>query len=108
MIPLISENRDAIAKLCREFRIRKLDVFGSAATGAFDPGSSDIDLIVDLGGYERGVSRRYFRFADALEELFGRKVDLMTEEEIKNPYFRESVEEQRANIYEAGNSEAAA
>ena len=108
MISLIYDNKDAIADLCRKYRIRKLDLFGSAATGAFDPETSDVDLIVDLGEYEHGVSRRYFRFADALELLFDRKVDLITEEQIRNPYFRHSVEEQRTNVYNAGDCEAAA
>ncbi len=108
MIPIITENKDTIAKLCREYGIRKLDVFGSAVTGAFDPASSDIDLIVDLGKYERGVSRRYFRFADALERSLGHRVDLLTEEQIRNPCFRERVEDQRINVYTARDSEAAA
>lgn len=108
MIDLITDNKDAIAALCRKYGIRKLDVFGSAATGAFDPETSDIDFIVDLGGYEPGVSRRYFRFIDALEELFGRHVDLITEVQIRNPYFKHSVEGQRTNVYGARDREAAA
>lgn len=107
MIPIIAENKDTIARLCREYDIRKLDVFGSAVTGAFEASTSDIDLIVDLGDYERGVSRRYFRFADALERSLGHKVDLLTEEQIRNPYFRERVQDQRINVYTAGDSEAA-
>lgn len=108
MIALLASNRDSIEKLCREYGIKKLDVFGSAATGEFNSETSDIDFIVDLGEYERGVSRRYFRFIDALEELFGRHVDLITEEQIRNPYFRQSVQGQRTNVYDARNREAAA
>lgn len=85
MIPLIAENKDTIVRLCREYGIRKLDVFGSAVTGAFNADTSDIDFIVDLGGYERGVSRRYFGFADALEQALGREVDLVTEVQIRDP-----------------------
>jgi predicted nucleotidyltransferase len=107
-ISKIAENKDAIASLCRQFRIRKLDVFGSAVTSAFDPDTSDLDFIVDLGGYERGVASRYFDFAEALEDFFDRKVDLLTDEQIKNPYFRQAVEEQRINIYEARDHEAVA
>jgi len=108
MISLISDNTGAIADLCRQFGIRKLDVFGSAATGAFDPARSDLDFVVDLGGYEPGVSRRFLRFADALEALLERTVDLITEEQIQNPYFRYSVDKSREVIYEAGDREAAA
>ncbi len=108
MIALISDNLEAIATLCREYRIIKLDLFGSASSGAFDPETSDVDLIADLGEYERGVSNRFFRFADALEALFGRKVDLLTESMIRNPYFRQAVEEQRVNLYETRDRQAAA
>ncbi len=108
MIALISDNQTAIAALCRDFGIRKLEVFGSATTDAFDPDRSDVDFIVDLGGYERGVAKRFMRFADALEALLGRKVDLITEEQIQNPYFRYAVNQQRVTIYESGHREAAA
>jgi predicted nucleotidyltransferase len=108
MISLVETKRDEIAELCKQFRVRRLDVFGSAATGAFDPATSDIDFIVDLGEYERGVAKRYFRFADALEALLGRDVDLITEAQITNPYFRESVNSSRENVYEAGDRQAVA
>lgn len=108
MIPLIADNKDAIAALCREYRIRKLDLFGSAATGAFDAETSDVDFIVDLGGYDDTVADRFFGLIWALEELFGRHVDVITEAQIKNPYFREAVEEQRTPVYEARDREAVA
>lgn len=107
-ISLIFDNMDAIADLCREFRIRSLDVFGSAATEAFDPETSDIDLICDLGEYEPGVAHRFMAFADALEALFGRKVDLLTEPQIQNPYFRYAVNKSRVKLHEAGDRHAAA
>jgi predicted nucleotidyltransferase len=49
MISLITDNLDAIRALCRQYGIRRLDLFGSAATGAFDPDTSDLDFVVDLG-----------------------------------------------------------
>lgn len=108
VIALVSGSTGAIANLCREFGIKKLDVFGSAATGAFNPETSDIDFIVDFGEYDRGTAWRYFDFADALEELLGQQVELITEEEIKNPYFRAMVEEQRVNVYNGPDDQAAA
>jgi uncharacterized protein len=47
MLPLIENRRAEIAELCRRFRVRRLDVFGSAARGGdFDPARSDVDLLV--------------------------------------------------------------
>ncbi len=108
MIALIADNLEAIRDLCRRYGIRKLDLFGSAATGAFNPETSDLDFIVDLGGYEPGVSRRFNRFATALEDLFGHKADLIADEEIENPFFRESVRQQMVNVYGAENRQVAA
>lgn len=41
MITLIEDNKDAIVKLCKQYGVRRLALFGSAATGAFDPATSD-------------------------------------------------------------------
>lgn len=108
MISLITDNQAAIIALCRQYGIRKLEVFGSATTDRFDAASSDVDFIVDLGGYERGVAKRFMRFARVLESLLGRRVDVITEVQIRNPYFRKAVNEQRVTIHEAGDGQAAA
>lgn len=108
MIPLIADKRKEITALCEEFSIRKLEVFGSAATGAFDPARSDVDFLVDLGGCEQGVAKRYLRFAEALERLLAHDVDLVTDVSLTNPYFRHAVDQSRETLYEAGDSEAVA
>jgi predicted nucleotidyltransferase len=108
MIPLIANNKNAIAELCREYRIRKLDLFGSAATGDFDPETSDVDFIVDLGAYDTTAVERFFGLIWALEALLERHVDVITEAQIRNPYFRDAVEEQRTPVYEAGDRQAVA
>jgi uncharacterized protein len=106
MIEIVKEKQSELEALCREFGIVKLDIFGSAVTDAFNPERSDIDFIVDVGGYERGVAKRFLRFADALEALFGRSVDVITEPSIRNPYFIEEVNETRTNLYAAADREA--
>lgn len=108
MLPLIQDKIDELAELCKHYDIRKLDVFGSAATGAFNVESSDLDFVVDLGDYDPNVGERFLRFADALETLFGYPVDLVTERSITNPYFRESVDASRITVYAAPDSQAAA
>jgi len=108
MIPLIADNLDQIAALCRKYRIRKLELIGSATADDWDPESSDIDLIADLGEYERGVADRYLGLGRSLEALFGRRVDLLTPPMITNPYLLLAVNRQRRTIYEAGDGQAAA
>jgi predicted nucleotidyltransferase len=108
MIPLVADNLDAIAGLCRTHGIQSLDVFGSAAVQVHDADANDIDLICDLGTYELGVADRLFAFAHALEALFGKPVDLLTKPMIRNPYFRQAIDEQRVRLYEARDRQAAA
>ena len=101
--PAIIERRAReLAALCRRFRVERLEVFGSAVTGAFRPESSDLDFIVDFGNEPLGPwAGRFLDFADALESLFGRHVDLIMPSSIRNPYFRQAVDASRRLIYEA-------
>jgi uncharacterized protein len=108
MIALVANKRDDIAALCKQYGVRKLDLFGSAVTGGFNPDTSDLDFVADLGGYERGVAKRYFAFCDALATLFGRSVDVITVRQIQNPYFRAEVNATSEPIYDASCGEAVA
>jgi uncharacterized protein len=108
MIALVADKKDEIAVLCRRFGIRRLDVFGSAVTGAFDPETSDIDFVVDLGEYDETVGARYMDLAVELETLLGRPIDLITEPSIRDPFFRVAIDDQRETIYEARDRKAVA
>ena len=82
--------------LCRRFGVARLDIFGSAVTGRFDPARSDLDFLVTFDpASEAGGLRDYFAFADALEGLFGRRVDLLSEQSLGNPYLRRRVMAER-------------
>jgi len=60
-----------LAVLCRRFGVRRLDLFGSAATGAFDPGSSDVDMLVEFDDEPTRLFDRYFGLKESLhDELF--------------------------------------
>lgn len=48
MHPLIDSKRGEVVDLCRQFRVRRLDLFGSGARGDFDPASSDLDFLVEF------------------------------------------------------------
>ena len=108
MISLLRDNLERIAELCKNYDVLQLEVFGSATTDRFDEMNSDVDFIVDFGDYSSGDAFRYTDFALELEQLLGRKIDLMTAGPIKNPYFREAVDEQRVTIYAARDSKTAA
>jgi predicted nucleotidyltransferase len=109
MIDVITERLPEIAALCRHYGVRRLDLFGSAATGAFDPAASDLDFVATFADTRApDYADRFLDFADALEALFGRPVDLLTENMVGNPYFRQSVEATRQPVYDERNAPAAA
>ncbi|MBA2247838.1 MAG: nucleotidyltransferase domain-containing protein [Chloroflexia bacterium] len=108
MIALVEDNREAIVALCERYGVRRLSVFGSAVTGTFDPETSDVDFLVDLGEYDPGVARRYLGLIVALEHLFGRHVDVVTEKAVKDPDFRRELEATAKVIYGTVTSKTAA
>ena len=102
MNALVESRRTEIARICAAHRVRRLEIFGSAAQGPFHTEDSDIDLLVefqsgtDLGPWMAG----YFNLKDELEKLFGRKVDLVMPSAMKNPYFIREVNRTRRAVYE--------
>ncbi len=107
MIALIKDNRDAIVALCERFGVRRLALFGSAATGSFDPATSHLDFVVDYFDWGAGIFHRFFGFIVALEDLFGRRVDMVTEP-ITKSWLREEVTSTQVMIHESARSESAA
>jgi len=106
---LIENHRDAIRALCQQYGVRRLDLFGSAATGAFDAATSDLDFVATFADTRSpGYADRFLSFAEALEMLFGRPVDVITERSIRNPYFRQAVEASLQPIYDDRDAPAAA
>lgn len=98
----LAEAREALATLCRRHRIARLEVFGSAARGDFDPARSDVDFLVEFDSAHRiQAFDDYFGLKEGLERLLGRSVDLVVEKAIRNPYFRASVERAREPVYGA-------
>src|SRR5579872_2149361 len=101
-MPGIPVDPEALAALCRRFHVRRLDGFGSAWTGHFDPGRSDVDLLVDLAELPPGdYADAYFGLLSGLETLFGRKIDLLTAPALANPYLRQRIEAERRTLFEA-------
>ncbi len=101
MIELIQRLQPEIAAICRRQGIHRLDVFGSAATGQFDPQDSDVDFIAEFddSSPSGGLLDRYLELATRLEALLGTAVDIITPRSLRNPYFRESVNASRETVY---------
>jgi uncharacterized protein len=100
MIAEIASHREELAELCRRHHVRRLDLFGSAAGDDFDAERSDLDFLVEFEPEALSLAA-YFALKESLEALFGRNVDLVEPNAIRNPYFKESVERSRESIFEA-------
>jgi uncharacterized protein len=101
MNPLFAERRTEIEALCRRFRVHRLELFGSAATGRHTA-ESDLDFLVEFEPLPPGAyTDAYFGLLEALEAISGRPVDLVVAAAIKNPYFRQSVEQTKSLLYAA-------
>lgn len=86
--------------------VNKMYFFGSALTPRFDEKTSDIDILVetkDLLPEEKG--EQLIDLWGKLELLFNRKVDLLTEDSLKNPYLRKEIQQTRKLIYDGQNRE---
>jgi len=102
MTQILEVHRERLAALCRKHRVRRLDVFGSAASGNFDEHSSDIDLLVEFEDLSFGDrADAYLGFLTEVEALLGRPVDLVEVGAVRNPYLREGIEASRQLVYAA-------
>ena len=82
-------------------KVDKIYAFGSSITDHFDPEKSDIDVVVKLNisdPADRGEA--LLSLWNNLEQLFKRKVDLLTEESIKNPYLKKNIDRTKKLIYD--------
>ena len=89
-----------LIELCKTFSVERLDLVGSAVREDFDAERSDIDVLIQFAGKEK-LFHRYFDLKFKLEELFGKKVDMLQECAIDNPYVKASLEKDRVSIYVA-------
>lgn len=99
MQPIITENREKIAELCRTHHVRRLSVFGSAVRDDFDPERSDVDLLIEFDSIPEGYAKNFFALLSSFDQLFGRKVDLITDSAIRNPYLRTSIDSDKVTLY---------
>ena len=99
MNSILKNQLDTIRSLCERYRVKTLYVFGSVLTPNFDT-YSDIDLLVDFLDQDAlQYASNYFQFKFELEKLFNRKIDLLEERALKNPYFIENINQRKQLLY---------
>lgn len=102
MQPFIQAKQEELTSLCRRYHVRRLELFGSAAAGTFEPASSDLDFLVEFEELDPpAYADAYFGLQESLSALYQRPVDLVIPAAVHNPYFLRSIERNRALLYAA-------
>jgi uncharacterized protein len=98
---VVEQKLPELIEICRHNRIRRLELFGSSARDDFNPATSDFDFLAVFEEPDRaGISQLYFSALRELENLFGRKVDLLTPDSVTNPFLLDALERDRVVVCE--------
>ena len=101
MQKIVKDKLTDIKKLCKTYDVKTMHFFGSVCTDKFND-ESDIDILISFKDISiEKYTDNYFELHYKLEDLFKRKIDLLTERSLSNPYFIESVEETKELLYAA-------
>lgn len=97
---LITDNIQKLFALCQRYKVSKLYAFGSILTPRFND-NSDVDILVNFNSEinHNNYADNFIDLYNALKSLFGRDVDLVDETSVRNPYFKEELEETKHLIY---------
>jgi uncharacterized protein len=95
----LSFDQSALEAICRQWRVVKLEAFGSVLREDFGP-DSDVDLLVTFAPGHKPTFADLIRLQEALEELFARKVDLAEPEQLKW-VIRDRVQQEAQVVYAA-------
>ena len=97
MVQIENEKLEQIGK---RYHVSQMVIFGSAIRSDFDPDTSDIDTLVSFKTMTHAEhANSYFGLLEDLEETFGRSVDLLEADAVKNPYLKKSIDESGILIY---------
>lgn len=96
---VLSMYKNQINALCEKHKVKSLYAFGSVLTPDFNI-HSDIDLIVDFKEVDvKDYADNYFDLKFSLQDIFKRQIDLLEEQAIKNPYFKQVVNKTKELVY---------
>lgn len=100
MQKLMETNLSDIQEVCKRRHVRNLYLFGSILTNRFTD-KSDVDFLVEFGPMPiEDYADNYFELCADLEQILGRRVDIVTMRSVKNPYFETELLQTRQLIFE--------
>ena len=101
MNKVVVDRLDELKRLCNIYSVKSMYAFGSVCTDKFND-NSDIDILISFDDLSiEKYSDNYFELHYKLQDLFGRKIDLLTDKSLSNPYFIQGLEQTKQLIYAA-------
>ena len=98
---ILDQFNSQIIEICRHLNVKYLYVFGSVITDQFKE-DSDIDLLVNINSLDPfDYAENYFELKFRLEELLGRRIDLLEEKAINNKHLKFNIDKSKKLIYAA-------
>ena len=94
---ILSKLKELKPELYTNYSVKEIGVFGSFVDNTFTE-ESDIDILVEL---EKPIGWKFFSLEIYLEKIFNRKIDLLTDKSLSNPYFIKGMEQTKQLIYAA-------
>lgn len=96
---LIDDHIDSLTALCNKYNVDKMYIFGSALNSNFSA-KSDIDFLVKFNNIELSkYFENYMNLEESLKKLFGRDVDLLEEQTLRNPILIKSIDRSKELVY---------
>jgi predicted nucleotidyltransferase len=93
-------DQDALAAFCRKWRVRELSLFGSALRDDFGP-ESDLDFLVSFEPDAGWDLFDLISMKQEMEDWFGRPVDLVEKEALRNPWRKYEILRTHEVVYAA-------
>jgi len=98
---IVLDRLDDLKRLCSMYSVKSMYVFGSVCTDRFN-NNSDIDILISFDSLSiEKYTDNYFELHYKLQDLFGRKIDLLTDKSLSNPYFIKGLEQTKQLVYAA-------
>lgn len=92
--------KDKLAEFCRKWKIVEFSLFGSILREDFGP-ESDVDVLVEFAPGGGITFDNRVEILDDLARIFGREVDIIAKEAIRNPFRRHSILSAKKVLYAA-------
>jgi predicted nucleotidyltransferase len=96
---LINNHKEKLNMLCRTYNVDKMYLFGSALNQSFNA-NSDVDFLVKFKEIELAdYFNNYINLKENLKSLFGRNIDLLEQQTLKNPILINSINKSKQLVY---------